>query len=57
MTIHAAYHQDTGNRLAHFFGVPTIIVEILIPMGWLRFSIAGSAISFAMVFAGMVLVY
>ena len=57
MAVYAAYHKDPRNRLTHFVGVPAIIVAILIPMGWLRFSIAGFEISLAMVFAGVVLVY
>ncbi len=57
MAVYAAYHKDPRNRLTHFIGVPAIIFAILIPMGWLRFSIAGFEISLAMVFAGVVLVY
>lgn len=57
MAVYAAYHKDPRNRMTHFVGVPAIIFAILIPMGWLRFSIVGFEVSFAMVFAGAVLVY
>jgi len=57
MAVYSAYHRDPRNRLTHFVGVPAIIFAVLIPMGWLRFSVAEFEISLAMVFVVVVLVY
>lgn len=57
MAVYAAYHRDPRNRLTHYFGVPLIIFAILIPLGWLRWSVAGLEISAAMIFVLVVLSY
>jgi uncharacterized membrane protein YGL010W len=57
MSIYAAYHQDTRNKLTHFFGVPIIMLALFIPLSWVRFDLGGVSLSAAMLFAGVVLVY
>jgi uncharacterized membrane protein YGL010W len=57
MAIYAAYHQDARNKATHFVGVPVIVLSLFIPLAWLRLDIGGVAISAAMLFAAVVLVY
>ena len=57
MTTYAAYHQDARNKLTHFVGVPVIVLSLFIPLAWLRLDIGGVAISAAMLFAAVVIVY
>ena len=57
MTTYAAYHQDPRNKATHFIGVPAIVLSLFIPLAWLRLDIGGVAISAAMLFAAVVIVY
>ena len=57
MAFYAAYHQDARNKATHFVGVPMIMLSLFIPLAWLRVDVGGVAISAAMVFAAVVLVY
>ena len=57
MAFYAAYHQDARNKATHFIGVPVIMLSLFIPLAWLRADVGGIAISAAMLFAGVVLLY
>ena len=57
MAFYAAYHQDVRNKATHFVGVPAIMLSLFIPLAWLRLDVGGVAISAAMLFAAVVLVY
>ena len=57
MAFYAAYHQDARNKATHFIGVPVIMLSLFIPLAWLRVDAGGVAISAAMLFAAIVLVY
>jgi len=57
MAFYAAYHQDGRNKASHFIGVPMIILSLFIPLAWIRVDIGGVAITAAMVFAAVVLLY
>jgi len=57
MAVYAAYHRDPRNKATHFVGVPCIMLALFIPLAWLRFEVAGVAISAAMLLAAVVLLY
>jgi len=57
MAIYAAYHQDARNKATHFIGVPIIVLSLFIPLAWLRIELGGVAISAAMLFAAVVVLY
>src|SRR5258708_19253563 len=57
MSFYAAYHQDARNKATHFVGVPIIVLSLFIPLAWLRFDVGGIALTAAMIFAGVVLIY
>ena len=57
MAIYAAYHQDARNKATHFIGVPIIVLSLFIPLAWLRVELGSIAISAAMLFAALVVVY
>ena len=57
MSFYAAYHQDARNKATHFFGVPMIIVSLLIPLSWPQVQAGPLQISAATLFAAVVLVY
>ncbi len=57
MSFYAAYHQDARNKATHFVGVPVIVLSLFIPLAWLRFEVGGIALTAAMIFAGVVLIY
>jgi uncharacterized membrane protein YGL010W len=57
MSFYAAYHQDARNKATHFVGVPMIIAALFIPLAWLRVDLGGFALTGAMIFAAVVLVY
>ena len=57
MATYAAYHQDARNKATHFIGVPVIVLSLFIPLAWLRIDLGGIAISAAMLFAAVVLLY
>jgi uncharacterized membrane protein YGL010W len=57
MAIYAAYHQDARNKATHFIGVPIIVLSLFIPLAWPRVEFGGVAISAAMLFAAVVVLY
>lgn len=57
MSIYAAYHRDARNRATHFVGVPTIMLSLFVPLAWLRIDLGGFALTAAMLFAAVVLLY
>ncbi len=57
MSFYAAYHQDARNKATHFFGVPMIIVSLFIPLAWLKIGLGPFALTGAIVFAGVILIY
>ena len=57
MSFYAAYHQDARNKATHFIGVPAIILSLFIPLAWIRFEAGGVAITAAMLFAAVVVLY
>ena len=57
MATYAAYHQDARNKATHFIGVPIIVLSLFIPLAWLRVEFGGVAVSVAMLFAAVVLLY
>jgi uncharacterized membrane protein YGL010W len=57
MSFYAAYHQDGRNKATHFIGVPAIMLSLFIPLAWLRVDLGGYAVTAAMVFAAVVLIY
>src|SRR5258706_15528891 len=57
MAIYAAYHQDARNKATHFIGVPIIVLSLFIPLAGLRVEFGGVAISAAMLFAAVVVLY
>jgi len=57
MAIYAAYHQDARNKATHFIGVPIIVLSLFIPLAWLRADFGGVAVSAAMLFAAVVVLY
>ena len=57
MSFYAAYHQDGRNKATHFVGVPAIMLSLFIPLAWLRIEVGGFALTAAMLFAAVVLIY
>ena len=57
MATYAAYHQDARNKATHFIGVPIIVLSLFIPLAWLRVEFGGVAVSVAMLFAAVLLLY
>jgi uncharacterized membrane protein YGL010W len=57
MSLYAAYHQDPRNKATHFFGVPMIIVSLFIPLAWLKINLGPFAVTGAIAFAAVILVY
>ena len=57
MSFYAAYHQDARNKLTHFFGVPAIIVGVMVALSWARVDLGGAPVSAAMVLTVVVLAY
>lgn len=57
MSFYAAYHQDARNKATHFFGVPMIIVSLLIPLSWPQFQLGPLQVSAATALAAVVLIY
>src|SRR5919109_353408 len=57
MSFYAAYHQDARNKATHFIGVPAIMLSLFIPLAWIRADVGGLALTAAMLFAAVVLVY
>jgi uncharacterized membrane protein YGL010W len=57
MSFYAAYHQDARNKATHFIGVPAIMLSLFIPLAWVRLDVGGVALTAAMAFAAVVLIY
>jgi uncharacterized membrane protein YGL010W len=57
MSFYAAYHQDARNKATHFVGVPMIIVSLFIPLALLKVELGGFALTGAIAFATVILVY
>ncbi|MGE5638923.1 MAG: DUF962 domain-containing protein [Clostridia bacterium] len=57
MSFYAAYHQDARNKATHFFGVPMIIVSLLVPLSWPQVELGPLHLSAATAFAAVVLLY
>ncbi|MCX7962406.1 MAG: DUF962 domain-containing protein [Burkholderiales bacterium] len=57
MGFYAAYHQDRRNKATHFVGVPTIVASLMIPLGWLRWELAGVSVSGAVAVAAILVAY
>ena len=57
MAVYNAYHQNAQNKLTHFFGVPAIILALLIPLSWPAVHIGGVMVTAAMAFVATVSLY
>ena len=57
MAFYAAYHQDARNKISHFIGVPTIVLGVMVALGWLRIDVAGTQVSAAMAITAILLAY
>jgi uncharacterized membrane protein YGL010W len=57
MAFYAAYHRDPRNKATHFFGVPLIMLAILVPLSWLQLDVGGFGVTAAMLLAAAVLAY
>jgi uncharacterized membrane protein YGL010W len=58
MGFYAAYHQDARNKATHFFGVPLIMLAILVPLSWIRvYEFSGVALTGSMLLSMAVLAY
>ncbi len=55
MAMYASYHTNARNRATHFIGIPAIVFAILIPLAFVRFDLAGTTISLALIVAVAVL--
>ncbi len=51
MAVYATYHRDRRNRLTHFFGIPAIIVALLLALGLAHVELAGLELSLGVVVA------
>ncbi len=49
MAMYTTYHRDPRNRLTHFFGIPAIVLSLLILLALVRFPLAGFELSLAFV--------
>lgn len=49
MAMYTTYHRDPRNRLTHFFGIPAIVLSLLLVLALLRFPLGGFEISLALV--------
>lgn len=51
MAMYTTYHRDRRNRLTHFFGIPAIIVSLMVALALARIGIGGATVSLAVVVA------
>lgn len=51
MALYTTYHRDRRNRLTHFFGIPAIILALLLALGLARFELGGLELSWGVVVA------
>lgn len=49
MAMYTTYHRDHRNRLTHFFGIPAIIVSLLVALALARFGLGGVSLSMGLV--------
>ena len=49
MAMYTTYHRDHRNRLTHFFGIPAIIISLLVALALARFEIGSTTLSLGLV--------
>ncbi len=49
MAMYTTYHRDHRNRLTHFFGIPAIIVSLLVALALARIGVGSASVSLALV--------
>lgn len=49
MAMYTTYHRDHRNRLTHFFGIPAIIVSLMMALALARVGMGGVDVSLALV--------
>ncbi len=49
MAMYTTYHRDHRNRLTHFFGIPAIIVSLLVALALARIGVGGASVSMGLV--------
>ncbi|WP_282609927.1 DUF962 domain-containing protein [Pelagibius sp. Alg239-R121] len=54
MAMYTTYHRDPRNRMTHFFGIPAIVVSLLIVLALVQVHVAGVEFSLALVVAAAV---
>ena len=47
MAMYTTFHRDPRNRLTHFFGIPAIIVSLMVALALARVEIGGATMSLA----------
>ena len=57
MAFYGCYHRDPRNRLTHFFGVPSIIFAILIPLSLGTVTLGGLEATPAMIWTAIMVLY
>jgi uncharacterized membrane protein YGL010W len=53
LATYASYHRHPKNRATHFFGIPAIVLSLLLPLALLRLRLAGLDISAAWILAAL----
>jgi len=51
LTAYAAYHRDERNRVTHIFGIPIIVLAIVLPLSLWQLSLFGIPLNSAIVLA------
>ena len=54
MAMYTTFHRDRRNRATHFFGIPAIVVAVLVALALARIEVAGLTVSLAVVVAAAV---
>ena len=49
MAMYTTFHRDHRNRLTHFFGIPAIIVSLMVVLALARLGAGGAGVSLAVV--------
>ena len=49
MAMYTTYHRDHRNRLTHFFGIPAIIVSLLVALALARIGLGGVSLSMGLI--------
>ena len=52
-----AYHRDRRNRLTHAVGIPTVVLSLLVVLGWFRFNADPRLSAATVVYLGLGLYY